>query len=184
MPHHARAEAIGVQAGQHVAERLRPQQRIFGHRLPVPAPHPGALRRQRDHAAVAVAPGGKQRHGLLFGVGDREVHIGLGFAGGKHVAVNRRHGFRQAGKELGVAFHPKRHGRALLDRFSGQQQRLLGQDARQRLEVLGGMEGALADAGDFLKPGAVGAFADRHRGNRDALFGDRLQDARKIAGLR
>jgi hypothetical protein len=77
------------------------------------------LRRQRDHAAVAVAPGGEQRYGLLFGVGDREVHIGLALAGGENVAVDRRHRLRQAGKELRVAFHPDRHGRALLDRLPG-----------------------------------------------------------------
>ena len=112
------------------------------------------------------------------------MKIGLGLAGGEYVAVDRRHRLRQAGKELRIALNPNRRRRPFFHRLSGQQQRLLGQDARQRLEVLGCVEGALADAGDFLQPRAVGPLADRDRRDRDPLLGDGFQDTREIAGLR
>jgi hypothetical protein len=120
----------------------------------------------------------------LLLVGHHEVQISLRLSGREHVTGERRQFIGQAGEEFRVPVHPGRLRQPFLDRLSRQQQRLLGQNARERLEILRRVECALARAGDFLEPDRVRAITDSDCGHRDALIGNRFQYSGKVAGLR
>src|SRR5712671_3647821 len=78
MPDHPGVEARV--AHEYVAQDLRPHEWKLRHCLPVLVPCAGAMRGKRNHTAIAVAPGGEQRHLLVLGIGHREMKVGLCFA--------------------------------------------------------------------------------------------------------